>query len=835
MSTETKKRVSDIAEAIEPYDKVWGVGASGFVVDPSPFERVNLILDDTEKTTNGDVYAQRAVVVTEELRAHEEEPLEIQWAHAMAAWFCKCPIIIYDHELVVGTLGCYKKGCPVFPEFGLEWIIDEMETGKLGYSEIRTHDCYFHTPETLADLKSVQEYWRHRSVDQKVIPLLTEEEKRASHLGEGVFLGDAYMYGGAGHLGISTERLFYMGYGGIHQEILDRMAELDPVDPEDQKRMISLKADLIVNEAATEMINRYADKAEEMAAEKAESDPTRAEELRQIAANCRQIASGTPQTFWQALQALHFAHTMVQMESNGHSISYGRFDQFMFPYYKRDIESGYMTREQMQELIECFNIKIWDMNKVRSLNTVQIFANGGIGGPALTVGGLLPDGTDGTNDLTFMFLDAIAHTRVPTPWTAVRLSLKTPEELKIKVANLIRLGLGEPKIFNDEVTIETMVKNGRSYEDSANYQVVGCVEPDATGKEYGWHDAAYFNCNRVLELAINHGYTHDGHMVGPDTGGLEEFETFDQVLESYDKQMEYYVTQMQAFLNKLDYVHQNTKPLPFVSNLIEGCVESGTDATKGGAIYNFTGPQGVGVGSVGDGLSTIKKLVFEEKAVTAEELLQAVADNWVGHEKLYALVNSDHVPHYGNDDDYADELAKFGIETYCKHVNGKPTAHGGHFQAGVYSVAVNVALGMFQDASVEGRVSGEPISDCMGATHTHCCPHDIKGPAAICKSVTKIDHSLAGNGTLLNWKFSPAALEGDAGRDAFISLLDDYVARKGMHSQFTVASRETLDEAQKHPEDYRDLLVRVAGYSAYFVELSKELQDDIIGRTELSF
>ena len=234
----------------------------------------------------------------------------------------------------------------------------------------------------------------------------------------------------------------------------------------------------------------------------------------------------------------------------------------------------------------------------------------------------------------------------------------------------------------------------------------------------------------------------------------------------------------------------------------------------------------MGVGSVGDGLATIKQLVFEEKKVTGKELLQAAADNWKGHEKLYALINSDAVHHYGNDDDYADELAKFGIECYARHLNGKPTPHGGHYQAAAYSVAVNVALGMMQDATIEGRITGEPISDCMGAVHTVCCPHDVKGPAAICNSVTKIDHSLMGNGTLL---------EGEVGRDNLINLMKTYVQRKGMHSQFTVASKETLLSAQKNPDDYRDLLVRVAGYSAYFVELSKELQDDIIGRTELSF
>ncbi len=831
----TKKRVSDIAEAIEPYDKCWGVGASGFVVDPSPFERINLILDDTDRTTNGEAVSNRAMVITRELQKHKDKPWIIATAYAQAAWFRECPIIIYDNELLVGTLGCPKKSAPPFPEFGLDWLIEEMEQDLLGYSENRTHDYFTHTEETYQDLKSIQDYWHGLSVDQKVIPLLSEEEIRASHLGEGVFLANGYMYCGAGHLGVNTYRLFQMGYGGIKKEIEEKIAELEAgkfYDPEVQRQLISLRADLICNEAATDMILRYADKAHEMIAD---ADEQRAAELAAIEANCRQIASGTPQTFWQALQALHFAHTLVQMESNGHSISYGRFDQFMYPYYKHDIETGYMKREQIQELLENFQLKIWDMNKLRDHNSINIFANGGIGGPCLTLGGIKVDGTDGTNELTFMFLDAIAHTRIPNPWTAVRLHANTPHELKVKVANLIRLGMGEPKIFNDDVTIPTMIANGRTVEDSRDYQVVGCVEPDATGKEYGWHDAAYFNINRVLELAINHGYTNDGHKVGPDTGGLDSFTSFDEVLESYDKQMEYYVDLMISFLNKLDLVHQEIKPLPFLSNLIEGCVSSGTDATMGGARYNFSGPQGVGVGSVGDGLATIKQLVFDEKRVTGKELLQAAADNWVGHEKLYALVNSDQVHHYGNDDDYADELAKFGIETYCKHVNGKPTAHGGHFQAGIYSVAVNVALGLAQDATIEGRVNNEPISDCMGATHTLCCPHDVKGPAAICQSVTKIDHGLAGNGTLLNWKFSPSALEGDVGLNNLIHLIDTYVQRKGMHSQFTVASRDMLLAAQENPKDYRDLLVRVAGYSAYFVELSKELQDDIIGRTELSF
>ncbi len=845
---QNEDRVSDIAEAIEPYDKVWGVGASGFVTDPSPFPRINRILDDTEKTTNGEAFPERAVLLTEALKEHSNEPMIVRMAYGMKKIFEELPVRIYDNELLVGTLGTTKKGAGVFPEFGLEWVLDEMENGLLGYSEQRTHDYFTHTQETYEALKALEDFWDGKSCEQQLLPMLTEDEIKGSYLEKALFLCNAYIFCGAGHLGINYDRVLGMGFGGIHDEIEGKLAEVEgKSDPESIEKAIFYKACLIANEGATNYIRNYANKAREMA--ETESDDVRKKELLEIADVCDWIATEKPRTFREAIQLVLFANTLVQIESNGHSISYGRFDQYMYPFYTNDILQGTSTREEMQELMENFHIKIWDMNKLRDHVSINIFANGGIGGPALTVGGILPDGSDGTNDLSFMVLDAVAHTRIPCPWTAVRLHNNTPYELKVKTANLIRLGLGEPKIFNDEVTVPMMIENGRTAEDARDYQVVGCVEPDATGKEYGWHDAAYFNMNKVLELAINHGRCNEcssecpryakcagiGKQLGIDVGGLDTFETFDEVVEAYDKEMEYWVDKMTAMLVKIDMVHQKVKPLPYLSTVMEGPIENGVDVTAGGAKYNFSGPQGVGIGSVADGLSTIKQLVFEEKKVTGEELLQAVKDNWVGHEQLLSYVNSDRVHHYGNDDDYADDMAKIAFNTYCKHVNGRPTAHDGHFQAGAYSVAVNVALGMNQYASVEGRVAYEPISDCMGAVHTLNKPHDVSGPSAICNSVTKIDHSRAGNGTLLNWRFSPTTLEGNAGLNSLISLLDTYVQRKGMHSQFTVVHKEDLLDAQEHPENYRDLLVRVAGYSAYFVELSRELQDDIIGRTELNF
>lgn len=846
MSIEEKQFTTNPC-GIEPYDKDWGVGISGMVDNPSPFSRINKILKTTQKTTNGEVVAERASLVTEAYQKHAGAPQVVKCAEGVSNMLRNVPIIIFEDELVVGNLGCDKKAAPVFPEFGLNWIVNEMENGRLNYSEQRTHDYFTYTEETQRRLTEIKDYWRGQCIEDVAMPMLTDEEIKGSHMGKGVFLAPSYIYSGAGHLGINYEKLFTFGYAKIRKQIEEKMSVLDPFSPEDIKKKVFFQAELIVCDAAIEFIMRFSRQAREMA--ESEKDIPRKQELLQIADNCEWVSANPPRTFWEAIQLIHFANCIVLMESNGHSISYGRFDQYMYPFYQNEIKNGSATREFMQELIECFHIKIWDLNKVRDHVSINIFANGGIGGPSLTVGGIKKDGLDGTNDLTFMILDAVAHTRIPTPWLAVRLHACTPWELKVKVANLIRLGTGEPKIFNDDVTIPSMFSYGRSIEDCRDYQVVGCVEPDATGKEYGWHDAAYCNIAKVLELAINDGRCLEcgpncprygvcagvGKQLGLPTGSLVNYKSFEEVLEAFDQQMKYWCDRMVTMLNVVDLAHQAIKPLPYLSLLVEDCIGRGLDVTAGGAKYNFSGPQAVGIGTVGDGLATIKQLVFEDKRVSGEELLKAVKHNWVGYEHLYALVNNDKVHHYGNDDDYADELAKFGLDAYCKYIEKRPNAHGGVFLPGAYSVVVNVALGGLQWASVEGRKAFEPISDCMGAVHTVAASHDVKGPSAICKSVTKLDHGRAGNGTLLNWKFSPTTLSGETGRDNLIALIDTYVRRKGMHSQFTVASKETLITAQAKPDEYRGLLVRVAGYSAYFVELSKELQDDIIGRSELSF
>jgi pyruvate formate-lyase/glycerol dehydratase family glycyl radical enzyme len=842
-----KETVKIEPKAVEPFDREWGIGISGNMPEPSPFPRINRILKNTAKTTNGFVPPERAILVTEAFKKNPGVSQITKCAEGMANLLRNTPIYIYDDELIVGGLGCDKKGAPVFPEFGLNWVVDEMRDGLMDYSEERTHDYFSYTKESYEKLESIRDFWNGKTIEDYANSLLTDDELKGSHAGKGVFFADAYMFCGAGHLGLSYERLFKIGYKGIRQMILDGLKDIDKTSPDGLKKYTFLKAERLVNEAATDHIKRYAALAWEKA--KNTSDETRKKELIQMHDNLLWISENPPRTFWEAIQLVHIANCMIHMECNGHSISYGRFDQYMYPFFKKDIKDGIATREFCQELIENFFIKIWDLNKLRSHVLIKTFGNGGVGGQCLTLGGIDRDGKDATNELTFMGVDAHVHIRIPTPWLAVRMHAGTPWELKVKVANAIRLGTGEPKIFNDDVAIPSMLSSFTDIKDARDYQVVGCVEPDATGKSYGWKDCGHMNMAKVLELAMNNGRCIDcgpncmrwakcgaiGEKLGLETGSLETFKTFDEVLNAYDRQMKYFCDRQIAVLNAVDLAHQALKPLPYLSSVMEGCIENGKDITQGGVKYNFSGPQCVGIGTTGDGLSTIKQLVFEEKKVTGKELLEAIRKNWEGYESLYAYVNSNKVHHYGNDDDYADELTKFAMDTWCKHIEKRPNTRGGFYQPGAYSVTVNVAFGLTQWASFEGRKAFEPLSDCMGAVHTHFASHDVSGPTAICRSVTKLDHARATNGTLLNWKFSPSSLTGTTGRDSFIALIDEYIQRKGMHSQFSVVNQETLIEAQKHPDEYRDLLIRVAGYSAYFVELSKELQDDIIGRTVLSF
>jgi len=829
--------------AIEPFDKEWGVGVSGLTEEPSPFPRINRMLKWV-KNIDSTADSERAKIFTECYEKFAMYPQNIKCAMTLREVFRRVPINIWPGELIVGELSAPPNSAPIYPEFSVDWLVEEITERPM---ELRRNDRYVISEEVKKDILDLQKAWKGKTVSEAIIASYTDEEKKGNHLGKGVILDGLFVYAGVGHVCADYEKLLSVGFGGIKAEIEAKLAALDTTNPADLSKKDFYTAELIVLEGASTYIRRYGELAADMA--RSEADAVRKKELERVSSNCLWVAEGAPRDFWEAIQLWHIATNMIIIETNGHSVTYGRFDKIFWPFFERDIASGTLTREFMQELIEHSFIKMHQLRKIRDTFAITFSSGTIMGGTALDVGGVDEFGNDITNDLSYMVLDAHAHTRIPNPWMGVRLHENSPEEFKIKTFNVIRIGTGEPKIFNDAPMIESLMRYGKPIEDARSYVGVGCVEPSVPGKTYGMHDSGSFNLAKVLELAINGGRCVDcgpscarwaecgalGKSLGPDTGSILTAESFDDVAASFDAQMKYWCDIMISCINKMDSAQQRLKPLPYLSLLVQDCIGRAVDVTAGGALYNHSGPQAVGLGTAADGLSVIKQLIFDEKTVTGKELLQALRDNWEGHEPLYATVNGERMHHYGNDDDRADDIARFVMDTYCKYIEHRPTPHGGEYMPGVFSVTNNVLHGTYAAASPDGRKAGEPVSDCIGPAHTQLGSHDRRGPTAIAKSVAKLDHARIGNGEILNWKFSPSAVSGVTGREALISLMDTYFADGGMQSQFAIVGRETLIEAQKKPEKYADLLVRIAGYSAYFVELSTELQNDLIGRTELSF
>ena len=832
------------ARGVDPFDKTYSIGYEVGHKDWSPYPRVNHLrkafldreyLIDVERFRN----------ITEAYQENERATVKIRCAKAFEKILLNATLRIYDEDLILGEICAPAKASPQYPEFSIDWMLHEALYEPF---EERAHDQhYFANEEDRKEFIELCHYWKGKTVEDLANEYMDEEMVKGSETGKKIFQTNLYHYGGIGHLVMDYQRLMKEGFDGMIKRAEEGLAKLTKEDPDFAVKREFYEAVLICHNAAKKYIGRYEKLARQKAEE--ESDAVRKAELLAMADNCRQIAGGPAESFWQALQLFNFATTMTQIESNGHSVSYGRMDQWLYPYYEKDIADGVITKEFAQELLEVTFVKMNNPTKVRDGGTAKVRQGRGFGGECLTIGGSDKDGNDLTNDLTMMMLDASVHTRMMCPWLLVRMHKGTPYELKVKVVECIRAGYGHPKIFNDAPTIKAFQKKGVPHDEAADYAIVGCVEPSIPGREYGWHDAAYINTAKFMEMVLNGGRCLDcgehcprwekcgalGKHLGPDTGNLADYKDMDELLESVKKQFKYWIDQMCASLNVIDRAHRERKPLPYVSAFFVDCLEKGVDISAGGAKYNGIGPQALGVATCADSLVTIKQLVFDEKRYTGAELLQAIKDNWEGHEVLHHLINSPKVHHYGNDDDYADEMFRFIFECYCSTLIGRPTIRGGQFNPGVYSVSGNVSMGLGTNASLDGRKKGEAISDNMGPVHTELGSHDTNGPTALANSVGKVDHSMAPNGTLLNVKFPENAVGGIEGRDNLISFIDGYLANDPMHVQFNIMSSETMRAAQKDPDSYRDMLVRVAGYSAYFVELGEALQKDLIQRTELHF
>nr|MCR5715700.1 glycyl radical protein [Lachnospiraceae bacterium] len=627
-------------------------------------------------------------------------------------------------------------------------------------------------------------------------------------------------------------------------------------------------------EAVIRYAKRYAKLAEEMAAK--ESDSKRAEELRAIAANCAWVPEHPARSFYEACQSFWFVQQLLQLESSGHSISPGRFDQYMYPYYKADLDAGTLTREMAQELVDCIWVKLNDLNKCRDAASAEGFAGYSLF-QNLIVGGQNEEGRDVTNDLSFICITASDHVFLPQPSLSIRVWNGSPQELLLHAAKLTRTGIGLPAYYNDEVIIPALMSRGVTLEDARTYNIIGCVEPQKAGKTDGWHDAAFFNMCRPMELVFGNGFDK-GERISVQTGDVENFSTFEEFYEAYKEQMKYQISLLVNADNAIDMAHREMVPLPFESCMVDDCIKSGKSVQEGGAVYNFTGPQGFGIANVADSLYAIKKLVFEEKkftlgqfkkamelnygkgfdAISIQEMTQQIVANIIASGKNVTdseiaqiaktvaetkpspedqkmcedlLAAIDGLDKYGNDIDEVDMIARDAAYTYTKPLQEYYNPRGGQFQAGVYPVSANVPLGGQTGATPDGRLAHTPVADGVSPS----AGKDANGPTAAANSVAKLDHGIASNGTLFNQKFHPSALSGEDGLNNFVNLIRSYFDQKGMHMQFNVVSKETLLDAQAHPENYAHLVVRVAGYSALFTTLSKSLQDDIIGRTEQAF
>ena len=813
------------------------------------------------------IESARAKLITESYKATEGQPTITRRAEAFAHILRNIPIIIRDNELIVGSSTIAPRGCQTFPEFSYQWLEDELDT-----VETRSADPFYIAEETKQELREVHKYWKGKTSSELATSYMAPEAIRA--IEHNIFTPGNYFYNGVGHVTVKYEEVLAIGYKGI---IDKAQAELDRCQVGDGnyvKKSHFLKAVILSCQAVIEYAERYAELASQMAAEC--TDPVRKQELLQISQNCSRVPANGATSFYEACQSFWFVQQLLQVESSGHSISPGRFDQYMYPYYKADLDKGIITRESAQELLDCIWVKLNDLNKVRDAASAEGFAGYSLF-QNLIVGGQDKDGNDVTNDLSVMCILASMHVHLPMPSLSIRVWNGSPHELLIKAAELTRTGIGLPAYYNDEVIIPALLNRGLTLADAREYNIIGCVEPQKAGKTDGWHDAAFFNMCRPLELVFSNGMDK-GELVGIQTGDVTKMTTFEEFYDAYKKQMEYCISLLVNADNAIDVAHAERVPLPFESCMVDDCISRGLSVQEGGAIYNFTGPQGFGIANMADSLYAICKLVYEDKKVSMEEYKEALAWNYdkgldeqsvkdisemilkgmqdggmnVTEDTAKAVLTTvmrlkpteeqlrrfteihhmiDEVPKYGNAIDDVDYFARDVAYTYTRPMQKYHNPRGGQYQAGLYPVSANVPLGGQTGATPDGRYAHTPVADGVSPS----AGKDVKGPTAAATSVSRLDHFIVSNGTLFNQKFHPSALAGREGLEKFVSLIQTFFDQKGMHMQFNVVDRETLLDAQKHPEKYSHLVVRVAGYSALFTTLSRSLQDDIIRRTEQGF
>ncbi|AKL05256.1 TPA: formate C-acetyltransferase [Klebsiella oxytoca] len=744
-----------------------------------------------------EISLERALLYTASHKQTEGEPVMIRRAKATAWILDHVQISIRDDELIAGNRTIKPRAGIMSPEMDPYWLLKELDqfpTRPQDRFNINEEDKRIYREELFP-------YWENRSMKDFINAQMTDEVKNA--VSTQIFSVNQTDKG-QGHIIIDYPRLLENGLAAL-------VTEIKAVRQQHPQNSF-YQAVLILLEASQRHILRYAALADEMAADCA--DEQRRKELETIANISRHNAVHRPEDFWQACQLFWYMNIILQYESNASSISLGRFDQYMLPYYQASLNRG-QDPQFLQELLESLWVKCNDIVLLRSTSSARYFAGFPTGYTAL-LGGLTETGRSAVNILSFLSLDAYQNVRLPQPNLGVRVNELIDRPFLRKTAETIRLGTGIPQIFNDEVVIPAFLNRGVSLEDARDYSVVGCVELSIPGRTYGLHDIAMFNLLKVMEIVMLENESN------PDI-------TWDGLINQIRDKIRYYIKLMVEGSNICDIGHRDWAPVPLLSSFIEDCVQHGQDITAGGARYNFSGVQGIGIANLSDSLHALKGMVFEQKWLSFAELIAVLKANFQTPEgeKIRArLINR--FEKYGNDIDEVDNISADLLRFYCKEVEQYQNPRGGQFTPGSYTVSAHVPLGSVVGATPDGRLAGEQLAD---GGLSPMLGQDVQGPTAVLKSVSKLDNFLLSNGTLLNVKFTPATLAGDSGLNKLADFLQAFTRLRLQHIQFNVVNADTLREAQQRPQDFAGLVVRVAGYSAFFVELSQEIQDDIIRRT----
>ncbi len=752
---------------------------------------------------------EQAKIVTDVYREHSDLPRNILRALALKEALCRIEISITPGELIVGNRTTGVRAGVIFPESGLSWVDREIES-----LPTRPQDPFQVRPEDVEAFKNdIFPFWQGRTLEDVLDERIGGEMRAIGKVAKINQTDHAQ-----GHICPDTARWLQYGPAGL----LEIARQAQKTHPQNSDFYEGLAISL---EGASEFMLRYAMLARVMAVTSESSA-----ELLEIARVCEKLASEPPETYREAVQASWFLYVILQMESNASSFSPGRMDQYLYPFYTRDIERGTLSLEDALEVTECLFLKFNQIVYLRSSSSAKYFAGFPIGFN-VAIGGQDERGGSAENELTFLFLRAQEHLLLPQPNLSARVFEGSSEHFLTRCAQVIGKGSGMPQLFNDEAVIPALKGKGISDEDARNYAIVGCVELTTMGNNLGWSDAAMFNLVKALELALNDGVcTLTGKQMGAHTGTIEAFETYEDVLNALETQVDFFFERMIRCCEVVERAHAELLPSPFLSCVIDDCMERGIDVTAGGAHYNLSGIQAIQCANVADSLAALKTLVYDEPVVSRKELHDALVTNFEKAELLrLRLLNK--APKYGNDIEWVDAIAFDWAKKFADKLAKYTNVRGGPYQMGLYTVSAHVPMGQNVGATPDGRKAKEPLAD-GGMSPVY--GRDSKGPTAVLKSVSRVKSEYGSNGTLLNMKFLPSLFASEIGVSKFVRLIKAFIKLKIIHVQFNVVNREDLIEAQQKPELYRSLTIRVAGYTAYFTELAPDLQREIIARTEFT-